>query len=620
MNIRNLRTLLIVASLLVLGGTKAWADEIIYSRGDSVSTVGTGATKAETYDVAQQLSDKALVGMRVKALRITFPQLSGLSDGQAWLSVQLPAIKSQRMQDPDIAVKTFTPQRGYQEVVFDEPYTITDEGLFVGYTFKLAASSTARRPLVVTRTSSTGGHFIHSSQMYRTAWHDLVGEVNDLAIQVVLEGDAVFEHAAGVGRVEEFKGHTGEVTSTTVELINHGTAGVKSFDYTYEIAGLTGERHVTLSGSRALPGIAGRSTTFTVQLPAVEQKGAYPVTISITKVNGVDNEDVFPSGQGIANLYNTLPKHRAVLEEYTGTWCGYCPRGFVGLEEMNRLYPDDFIGISYHNNDPMEIMSSAQFPSDVPGFPAAYIDRNISTDAFCGNGAQGTFGIDAVWKSACEIPAPAEVDAEAVWTEDSVLRATSFVTFPVAREDCPYEVGFCLVSDGLTGTGSKWAQSNYYSGESGWPASMKTFTSGSAYVQGLTFNFVIVARSGKDGITGSLHAPIEADVTQTFDYSFDLREIVNTSGQPVVQDKNKLSVVVLLLDKATGRILNANKVQAGSSTVNDIKTIATTASKRVVSVAYYDLSGRRTVMPQGGIYIKAETLQDGTVRTTKVRL
>ena len=167
--------------------------EIVYSRGDSAMTVGTGITKAETFDLCQCLDDKALVGMRVKALRITFPLVNGLSDGQAWMSTQLPTIKSMKMQPVDIATKEFTPQRGYHEVVFDEPYTITAEGLYVGYTFKLAEATTARKPVVVTRKSSAGGCYIHSSQKYRTAWHDMAGDWNDLALQAITTGfDWVF--------------------------------------------------------------------------------------------------------------------------------------------------------------------------------------------------------------------------------------------------------------------------------------------------------------------------------------------------------------------------------------------------------------------------------------------
>ena len=611
---------LLLGVVMTCCATGVWAQttEILYSRGDSALTVGTGVTKAETFDLCQELKDRALVGMRVKALRVTFPFANGLSNGQVWLSKQLPTIKSQKMQPVDIATKAFTPKRGYTEVVLDEPYTITEEGLYVGYTFKMEASSTARKPVVTSRKSSAGGCYIHSSQMYRTAWHDMTGDWNDLAVEVVLEGESVAENSAGVGRVEEIKGHTGEVTETTVEIINHGTAGVKEFDYTWSIAGQTGTGHVTLRGTNVLPGIAGRSTTFKVKLPPVATKGQYTVTIDITKVNGIDNTDVARQGEGKVNLYNTLPKHRAVLEEYTGTWCGYCPRGFVGLEEMNRLYPDDFIGISYHNKDPLEFTQN--FPSNVPGFPAAFIDRSVPTDAFAGNSGGKVFGIDAVWKSACEVPAPAEVDIETTWLEDSILKATSLVAFPVENAECPYEVSFCLLCDGLTGTGRQWAQANYYAGESGWPATMNEFTQGGSYVNGLTFNFVIVARSSVSGIEGSLKAPIEADVTQTYDWQFDLREVLNTSDKPIIQDKEKLSVVVLLIEKATGKIVNANKVKAGSSTLGIEEPVARTADERVVSVAWYDLEGRRVTMPHHGVYIKAETLQNGQQRRRKVMM
>lgn len=487
----------------------------------------------------------------------------------------------------------------------------------MGYSFKVAKGTSAKRHLVTTAQATDGGLFLHSTDIYRTAWHNLADDLGDLAIQVVLVGDDIREHALGVGSVAELQAKTGQPTSTSVEVINHGTAGAASFDYTYTLAGQTGEGHVDL-GTRQLPGIYGRSTTFEVQLPAVEEKGAYPVLIDITRVDGFDNEDVSRQGEGLANLFKTLPKHRVVLEEYTGTWCGYCPRGFVGLEEMARLYPDEFIGLSYHNNDPMEVMASGQFPNDVSGFPAAFLDRQTPVDAFAGFSSGKTFGIDQAWSRMCSVTAPAEVDVESVWTEDSILTATALVTFPLERADCPYEVGFVLYSDGLTGTASRWRQSNYYSGETGWPSSMDTFTKGGSYVSGLTYNFVVVARSSKSGIEGSLSAPIEADVTQTSEYAFDLREVKNTGGEPVIQDKNNLRVVALLIDKETGNILNANKAAAGSSSkeTSGMESPAN-SQRRASATAYYDLRGRRIAAPGRGLFIKAETLTDGTVVVRK---
>ncbi|MGX8695163.1 MAG: hypothetical protein ACSW8D_02155 [Prevotella sp.] len=596
---------------------QAAANEIVYSRGDSAFVIGTGSAKAETYDVAMHLTDRALVGLKVKALRIVFPSSNDLSDAKAWLSLQLPSIKSQRMQEPDIAVQPFEASKGYTQVDFATPYTITEDGLYVGYSFKVAKGNSPQRPLVVTGHISQGGLFLHTSDIYRTAWHDLADTYTDAALQVVLEGEGIREHAVGVSYVEEYKGRTGQPTSTIIEIINHGTQGVASLDYTYEIAGLSGSVHQDL-GSKRLPGIFGRSTTFEVQLPAVAEKGAYPVVVTITSVDGFQNEDLSPQGQGLANLYHTLPVHRAVLEEYTGTWCGYCPRGFVGLEEMNRLHPDDFIGISYHNKDPMEVMSSAQYPSNISGFPSAFLDRQLSTDAFSGNAGGKTFGIEDLWSRACNVVAPAEVEVSSVWTEDSILTATARITFPLDRDDCPYEVGFILLSDGLTGTSSNWKQANYYSGETGWPSSMDLFTKGGNYVSGLTYNFVYLARSSMSGIENSLQSPIVADVAQTCDYSFDLREIRNTSGQPVVQDKNNLRVVALLFDKPTGVILNANKAAAGTSSVTSIGQPTGATDQRVCSTQWYDLHGHRIVSPRHGLYIKTEILGDGSIRSSKV--
>ena len=42
--------------------------------------------------------------------------------------------------------------------------------------------------------------------------------------------------------------------------------------------------------------------------------------------------------------------------------------------------------------------------------------------------------------------------------------------------------------------------------------------------------------------------------------------------------------------------------------------------ERVVSVAWYDLEGRRVTMPHHGVYIKAETLQNGQQRRRKVMM
>ena len=35
--------------------------------------------------------------------------------------------------------------------------------------------------------------------------------------------------------------------------------------------------------------------------------------------------------------------------EYTGLWCGYCPAGYVAIEELTEELGKDFVVLSYHN-------------------------------------------------------------------------------------------------------------------------------------------------------------------------------------------------------------------------------------------------------------------------------
>lgn len=609
----------LTAAALVLGvqGTAfAQTEEIVFSYGDAELNYGTGGKNAETYDVALRLTDPQLFGLQVKAVRIGFPQTKNISNASAWLARELPAIKSSKAGEPDICKKPFDVSTEAVEVVFDAPYTITDEGVYVGYSFDVAKVDEAVRPVKTTAYTSPDGFYIHTTKVYRTAWRSLYPNAGQLAIEVVLAGDRVKHNAASPTWAPELNLKTGGAWWDTFELVNHGNKGVRSVEYTVEIDGQT----FTNSESVYVKNIFGRYAEVPFEVPAISTAGAYPYTITVTKVNGEPNEDADAVVSGVCNVYNTLPKHRAVLEEYTGTWCGYCPRGFVGLEEMNRLFPDDFIGISYHNADPMEITS--QFPSDVAGFPDAWLDRVSQTDAFSGNATYGTFGIDQAWLDVCATFSPVAVEVESRWTDDETLEATAYATFPVERQDCPYELGFLLTQDGMTGTESGWTQSNYYNGEEGWPASMDMFTQAGSKVSGLVFNDVLVARSGVAGIAGSLVAPIEADVAQQYTYTFRVADVVNTSRQNIVQDKTKLRVVAVVIDTRTGHIANANKAWAGASSVTTGVGRPALSQDEVVSrVDYYDLQGRRTVKPRsGGLYVKVETLQGGQVRTTKVRM
>lgn len=62
------------------------------------------------------------------------------------------------------------------------------------------------------------------------------------------------------------------------------------------------------------------------------------------------------SAQGSKKAELTFPR-RVVMEEFTGTWCGNCPRGMIGISRLRRearLYR--------HNNNPQQQGHTGQEP------------------------------------------------------------------------------------------------------------------------------------------------------------------------------------------------------------------------------------------------------------------
>ncbi len=617
MNTR-LHTVCLAIALAFTGGGYAQADELTFSYGEPAYNIGTGSSKAETIDVALHLSDPALVGLEVQGLRIPLTTLAGITAARAWLATELPTISKSVAGTPDVLSIDFTPTAdGYYYIYLPEPYTITEAGIYVGYSVDMQASDVAPAPIALTNVQRDGGLYIHSTKIYRTAWHDLSTSEGALALQVVLGGEQLKTNAVAVTRQPDVNVLTGMATTVSFDITNHGTAGATSIDYKLVIQA-DGEVHpAEISGTDhhadvALAPIFAATQTVQLTIPAIEVKGQYHYYYIITDVNGQPNEDINPMSTASLNAYNTLPVHRPVLEEYTGTWCGYCPRGFVGLEEMARLYPADFIGISYHNGDPMQI--TTQYPNNVVSFPDAWLDRWYQTDAFCGDSDYGLFGIDKVWQQVREVFTPASVEVGSEWTDGNTLHATAAVTFPLSADECPFEVGFALVADGLSGDGSDWQQSNYYAGDTSWPASMHQFTHGTDHVAGLTYNFVLIARSGVAGLPGSLSSPIEEDVAQTVSYDFDLSAI---KAAIVPADHSKLRVVAMLIDSRTGAIVNANMATAGTATAA-VGSLPATAADVAVSVMSYDLAGRRMATTARGISLRVERTAGGRMRVGKV--
>ena len=574
-----------------------------------------------TYDVACHIVDPMLAGRQVKAVNVPFLDVTGVSGLKVWLSKSLNLTDGQFVADI-VTKEAAIGDAGFTTVAFDGPYTVTDEGVYIGYSFTQAYVEPSYDDdgyylpdytgIVVTANGTPGGFLLHNDRAYRNSWASMIELAGDLALEAVITGaDA---NAALPESLEDQFAQVGEASKLSFDLTNYGWQGIRSAGYTVSFAGKT------FSGTidAAIDRVQGGFSTVTVDLPAIDARGSYDATITITDVNGQANALSNASATASVYVMNSLPKKRPLMEEYTGTWCGYCPRGFVGLEKMNELYPDDFVSLSYHNGDPMEVTSN--FPNNVQGFPDAWIDRAFQTDAYCGDGNYYRWGLEDVWLKRCEVVAPADIDVEAGWAEDGdAIRVKSTTTFSANNDASPYIVGYALVADGLTGTGSGWAQANYYSGQSQWPADMSQFTNGGSKISGLVFNDVVADASVIKGIAGSLPENVMMGHPCVHEYDgFSYSKARNTSNKTVIQDKEKVRVVAMVIDKTNGQVVNANKCK--------VETYAATAIRDLEnghvsgSTTYYDLSGRKVLLPANGVYVQSVKMKNGQTVNRKVVL
>lgn len=574
---------------------QAQQNELLYGVYTGSGTLkGMGTLKAETYDVAMLLNDPSLVGMRITGINVPLNTAATVTDCKAWLTKQLTLESGKNV--PDITSIDFTPEGKWVEVTFAEPYTITEEGVYAGYSLTVPSVDTDNAndpnkvPIMCIASNDLGNLYMHTSRSVRK-WRNLPETAyygtGAYAMVVRLTGDNVKEHAAALLPPDELNTYlaVGKKTTLTLTLENHGTAAISNIDYEMTIGGETIEKHVnvTVKGS-----YFGSKANLKVEIPAQQTAGTYPVSITVKKLDGVDNEDVQPTTTFTMAYLSEFPKHKPLMEEYTGTWCQYCPRGMAGMEAMNKLYPDDFVGVAFHNGDPMQV--TALYPNDVNGFPNGYLDRVLNVHPFSGTSG-GSLGIKDDWKRRQNIIAPASIELKAVWADEAQtkLEVTSTTTFVRDFKNSPYQLTYILTADGLKGDTNDWWQVNALSGdaEAKKDPYLAVFANQSSPIKNIEYNDVAIQLSNSRALAmeGTLPGSVEGGKGYEHKYVFDVTE------NELVQDKTKLRPVVVLIDTTTGEAVNADKVGVSSET-DGISEIPSGDELQRADGRSYDLRGR----------------------------
>ena len=580
----------------------------------SEKTSGLGVQQADVYHCAIFIPGNHGIagGKTIRSVRfgLTAPNATNC---KVWLASSLPATvdKNSTLQMADVAATELGKQQ--IEVALPTAYAIPAEGVYVGYSFTVSdvVYQADAYPILIAGTDQPNSLLIKTDNLV-PEWSDMYGSgYGALYMQVLLEGEFA-DNTATPSITGEYYAQLGGSTQVAVSLLNNGASPLTSIDYTITTDGVAGaEQHLELESPIAFNN-SGRAT---IEVAADAEAGSKTKTLTVTKVNGqANNAPVTTSDFTLITLEKLIARNVAV-EQFTGTGCGWCPRGHVGMAKMREAFGDRFIGIAIHqysnqSSDAMYLAPSKYANHGLNGAPSCRLNRGESMDPYYGSGEDVLYDM----QQALAVPALAEVSVSGVMdTNKTKIDAKATLTPLIAGN---YTLEFVAVADGLTGTGAGWQQTNYYSTQY---ASQTGITKSSLpedlqYLFDLrstftgTFNDVAIASSYVSSKNQVEKLTLTANEEREVSYTITMPTY--TKLKNALKD-DQIYVVALLVD-AQGKIVQAAKQQVSIADPTGIEDVKSMADAQPTDV--YTLDGRKSSNAQRGLQIVR--LSDG--RTVKV--
>ncbi|UKB85656.1 choice-of-anchor J domain-containing protein [Chryseobacterium sp. MEBOG06] len=333
------------------------------------------------------------------------------------------------------------------------------------------------------------------------------------------------------------------------------------------------------------------------------------IDVTVTQVNGA--ADATPADNSLTTTFNTVSQNstkKVLIEEGTGTWCGWCPRGTVAMNYMDINFPDNFIGIAVHNNDPMEV-AAYNTGAAFSGFPGMNVDR-----VFLGESVSTT-DMTSYVNERKNIVVPAQLDGSASLSGDQ-LTFNASATFRTNFTNANFRFAVVLIEDGVKGTIAGYKQTNYYANNAYGP--MGGFEGLPNPVPAAQMEYNHVGRMLLGGYTGQAGSiPTTLTDGQNVIYTFN-------ATIPPTYNMGKIKAVVLLLDAGTGEVVNARSFILSSLGTNDAETNANyltiypnpaadyikVQANHNVDLRFYDASGKlvlekSNVIPDSPVSVQA---------------
>lgn len=511
------------------------------------------------------------------------------------------------------------------------PFTIPAEGALVGYSYD--GKSSDRSVVLAGKSSEAAGFFFQYDYEGERTFESLSSTIGmSSSIQIGLDVSECEANDATVNANPELTTLVNTKQQYPFYITNNSAKPITKITYSISVDGDKGAEKC-LDLSSPIESMETVSLPFTT---AFEDEGVHSVELNVSKVNGNTNINKQSSAAYSIIALEKSADRVSVVEEQTGTWCGWCPRGHVALDLLNKQLGDKVVTLAGHFTngssqvDPMNILgdnitSQAEALADYGwvamnlssmlgggGFPGAMFDRVVVADPYVGanttKGKNGTYeygATDLVNQLKEGNPSEADFSMTASWADDknTDIKVDLTTTFNYDRfGSFPYGVAFVLSENGMTGKGATWKQLNYFSKLAGVngasdfnnPDMAAWFKAGS-YVSTTYDNVVVQAWNplGNAAIVDKSKTDVEKG--EVIPFSTTLK--VNSD---LIQNYNNLTLSALLVNLNSLAVVNAAKVVLGNCAAG-IEDVNSEVNNNVVS--RYNVNGMRINGAQKGLNI-----------------
>ena len=512
------------------------------------------------------------------------------------------------------------------------PFTIPADGALVGYSYD--GKSSDKSIVLAGISSEAAGCFFQYDYEGERNFESLSSIVGmSSSIQIGLDVSDCEANDATVSANPELTTLVNTKQQYPFYITNNSAKPITQLTYSISVDGVNGaEKSLDLSSP-----IESMETASIPYTTAFEDDGVHSVELNISKVNGNTNINKQSSAEYSIIALEKSADRVSVVEEQTGTWCGWCPRGHVALDLLNKQLGDKVVTLAGHfangesQVDPMNIYqldensTQAEALADYGfvamqlssmlgggGFPGAMFDRMVAADPYVGanttKGKNGTYeygATDLVNLLKEGNPSEADFSMTASWADDknTDIKVDLTTTFNYNRFDSfPYGVAFVLSENGMTGKGATWKQLNYYSKLAGVngasdfnnPDMAAWFKAGS-YVS-TTYDNVVVQAWNPLGNAAIVDKSV-TDIVKGEAIPFSTTLKVNSD---LIQNYNNLTLSALLVNLKSLAVVNAAKVVLGNCAAG-IENVNSEANNNVVS--RYNVNGMRINGAQKGLNI-----------------